>query len=362
MRIVILGLSITSSWGNGHATTYRSLIRELAARGHQVLFLERNVEWYASNRDLPNPPYCKTALYQNITELKRRFTNDIREADCVMLGSYVQEGAMIGKWVTKLAGGITAFYDIDTPVTLSRLGNSDLDYLSKALIPRYHLYLSFSGGPMLEKIEEKFGSPMARPLYCSVDPDLYFPESSSARWDLAYMGTYSEDRQPALESLLIKPARQWREGRFVVAGPQFPGTIEWPRNVKRIAHLPPGKHRSFYNAQKFALNVTRTRMVEAGFSPSVRLFEAAACGTPIISDYWNGLSTVFAVGKELLVAKSDNETLQYLLDLPECERLQIGERARRRVLAEHTAAHRARALEGYIQQLVSKPKQLEDHS
>lgn len=55
MKIVIAGLSITSSWGNGHATTFRGLVRELSARGHEVLFLERDVPWYATNRDLPEP-------------------------------------------------------------------------------------------------------------------------------------------------------------------------------------------------------------------------------------------------------------------------------------------------------------------
>lgn len=348
LNIVVLGLSITSSWGNGHATTYRGLIRELAALGHNVLFLERDVEWYASNRDLAQPSYCKTALYENFSELKRRFASEVREADCVIVGSYVQGGARIGEWVTQTAQGVTAFYDIDTPVTLGRLADGDIDYLSRALISKYNLYLSFTGGAILERLEKEFGSPMARALYCSVDPELYFPQASTRKWDLGYMGTYSDDRQPALESLLLEPARSWKEGRFVVAGPQFPAKIQWPRNVKRIVHLAPGKHRPFYNAQKFTLNITRARMVQAGFSPSVRLFEAAACGTPIISDYWDGLDMFFRPGLEILLARSSNEALSITRDLPESERELIGNRARARVLAEHTARHRAVALEGYI--------------
>jgi spore maturation protein CgeB len=353
LNIVILGLSITSSWGNGHATTYRSLVRALASRGHDVLFLERDVEWYASNRDLPKPPYCKTALYSTVAELKRRFTNVIRQADCVIVGSYVQEGAAIGEWITRIASGVTAFYDIDTPVTLGRLQNGDLDYLSKELIPKYNLYLSFTGGPILERLQEEYSSPMARPLFCSVDPNIYFPEKSSIRWDLGYMGTYSDDRQPALESLMLEPAYQCREGRFVVAGPQFPPKIRWPWNVKRIVHLAPHRHRAFYTAQRFTLNITRSRMIEAGFSPSVRLFEAAACGTPILSDSWDGLDTIFKPGKEILVVRSGKETLEYLRDFPERERIAIGERARSRVLFEHTATHRAATLEGYVLKLLS---------
>jgi spore maturation protein CgeB len=354
LRIVILGLSITSSWGNGHATTYRGLVRELTTRGHDVLFLERDVPWYASNRDLPHPPHGRTALYFDLAELRRRFTAEIEEADLVIVGSYVPEGALVGEWVTSVARGVTAFYDIDTPVTLAKLARGETEYLTPELIREYQLYLSFTGGPTLERLEEEFGSPMARPLYCSVDAELYYPEPVGLRWDLGYMGTYSEDRQPILTKLLIDPARTWPEGRFVVAGPQYPGRLRWPRNVRRIEHLPPRRHRGFYNAQRFTLNLTRADMVAAGFSPSVRLFEAAACGTPIISDYWDGLDTLFEPGLEILIARSSGEVSQYLRDVPEPERRAIGERGRCRVLAEHTAAHRAAELEEYALELLSR--------
>ncbi len=357
LKFVILGLSITSSWGNGHATTYRGLVRELTARGHDVLFLERDVEWYASNRDLPKPPFGSVALYSSFKELKDKFASPIRQADIVIVGSYVQEGAIIGQWVTRTARGLTAFYDIDTPVTVAQLGNGDLDYLNRSLIPRYHLYLSFTGGPMLDRIEREFGSPMARPLYCSVDPNLYGVESREKRWDLGYMGTYSEDRQPAVDELLLQPAHNWEDGKFVVAGPQYPKWIRWPNNVRRFTHLSPAKHRSFYNAQKFTLNVTRADMVEAGYSPSVRLFEAAACGTPIISDWWEGLDSFFTPGREILIAHSSKDTLHYLLDMTDTERASMGARARARVLARHTARHRALELESYALELL-KPSLL----
>lgn len=350
MEFVILGLSITSSWGNGHATTYRGLVRELVARGHEVLFLERDVPWYAANRDLPNPTYCRTKLYSNLDELKDTFTPEVRNADFVMVGSYVPEGVAVGEWVTATAQGITAFYDIDTPVTLAKLEQGETDYLCPTLIPKYHLYLSFTGGPILERLEQYYGSPMARALYCSVDPQLYYPHECNQPWNLGYMGTYSDDRQPALESLLLEPARQWKEGRFVVAGPQYPSTIAWSNNCDRIEHLPPSEHRSFYNSQLFTLNITRADMIRAGYSPSVRLFEAAACATPIISDYWHGLETIFEIGREVLIASSPEEVLRYLREMPKAERYAIGQRARTRVLAEHTAAHRAAQLEEYVSQ------------
>ncbi|MGE0128438.1 MAG: glycosyltransferase [Blastocatellales bacterium] len=347
MDVVILGLSITSSWGNGHATTYRGLTRELARRGHGVLFLERNQPWYRDNRDLPHPPYGRTEIYSSLEDLKDRFTREVRQADLVIVGSYVPEGAAVGHWVTSIAQGATAFYDIDTPVTLAKLKQGGAEYLSYTLIPRYDLYLSFTGGPTLNLIENEFGSPMARALYCSVDPELYYPESAGVRWDLGYLGTYSDDRQPALERLMLEPARQWKQARMIIAGPQYPKTIQWPTNIKRVTHLNPADHRAFYNAQRFTLNITRADMVAAGYSPSVRLFEAAACGTPIISDWWSGLETLFEPGEEILIAHDAEDTLDYLRRLPEEIRIETGLRARARVMASHTAARRAAELESH---------------
>jgi spore maturation protein CgeB len=210
------------------------------------------------------------------------------------------------------------------------------------------LYLSFTGGPTLARIERALGSPAARPLYCSVDPELYQPRERRKRWDLGYLGTYSPDRQPALAKLMLDAAQQWQRGRFAVAGPLYPEEIVWPRNVARIEHLAPPEHPDFYNAQRFTLNITRADMARAGFSPSVRLFEAASCAVPIISDPWPGLETFFRPGRELLVARSAEDTLRILRETSEEERRRVGERARARVLAEHTAAHRAETLEQYV--------------
>ncbi len=350
MKIVILGLSITSSWGNGHATTYRGLVRELKARGHEVLFLERDAPWYAAHRDLGPMPNGGVELYDHLEELKERFAPAVRAADLVMVGSYVPQGIEVGQWVLATARGVTAFYDIDTPVTLALLEQGRAEYLAPYLIRRYQLYLSFTGGPTLERLEREFGSPMARPLYCSVDPRLYFPrqEPNPAQWDLGYLGTYSPDRQPALKKLLIDAARQWPEGSYTVAGPQYPPELDWPANVSRIEHLPPTEHARFYCSQRFTLNITRADMIKAGYSPSVRLFEAAACATPIISDSWPGLEEFFTPGSEILLARSTAETLRYLRDWPEEERQEVGKRAQQRVLAHHTATHRAAELESCV--------------
>ncbi|MCC6586270.1 MAG: glycosyltransferase [Bryobacterales bacterium] len=354
MNIVVLGLSITSSWGNGHATTYRALVRGLEQRGHKVLFLERDVPWYAENRDMPRPPFGTTELYDSVAQVKDRFTRQVRQADLVIVGSYVPQGVAIGEWVVDTAQGVTAFYDIDTPVTIAKLNRNDTEYLTRALVKRYDLYLSFTGGPTLERLEKQFGAPAARALYCSVDPQLYYPEDKAIEWDLGYLGTYSADRQPALDRLLIQPAAMCTQQRFVVAGPMYPQEIQWPPNVTRTEHLAPNLHRGFYNSQRYTLNITRADMVAAGYSPSVRLFEAAACGTPIISDAWAGLETLFAPGKEILIARCPEEVQEYLTNLPASARSEISQAARTKVLNAHTGEHRAVELEAYVSSLAMR--------
>jgi spore maturation protein CgeB len=337
---VFLGLSITSTWGNGHATTYRGLLKELARRGHRITFLERDVPWYGSNREFNELPYCAVELYSSVDELKDRFSRLIQQADVVVVGSYVPEGIGIGRWVTATAHNIAAFYDIDTPITLANLRAGCCEYISKDLYPAYHIYFSFTGGPTLKYVEKKLGSRCARALYCSVDPALYYPERREAKWDLAYLGTYAADRQQALEKLLVDVARNRPERRFAVAGPQYPETVRWPPNVDRIEHLPANEHRAFYNSQNFTLNVTRQDMLRAGYSPSVRLFEAAACGVPILTDVWPGLESFFKPRLEILPVLTGDDVTSYM-QIPNDQRLEIAERARNSILCFHTAAVRA---------------------
>jgi spore maturation protein CgeB len=356
LNIIVFGLSITSSWGNGHAVTYRALLKALAARGHQITFLERDVPWYRENRDLAEADYCRIELYRELRELPS-YSPLVANADLVMLGSYVPDGAAVGDWITSKARGVTAFYDIDTPVTLAGLAQGRTDYLTPSLIPRFNLYLSFTGGPTLDLLERRYGSPCARALYCTADADLHAPIEIQQEFALGYLGTYSRDRQPALQQLLIEPARQLKSERFVVAGAQYPAAARFPKNVTRIEHAPPSEHPLFYARQRFTLNVTRADMVAAGYSPSVRLFEAAACAVPVISDRWPGLETFFAPGQEILIADGADEVIAILQDLPEPRRREIGQAARRRFLTHHSPAQRARDLESYYAAIVeAKPE------
>jgi spore maturation protein CgeB len=327
-------LSITSSWGNGHATNYRALLRGLRERGHEVTFFERDMPWYAAHRDEPDAG----VLYGSVRELD----GCVRDADLVVVGSYVPEGVAVAELVLDEAVGTVAFYDIDTPITLAKLRAGDDEYLAPHLVPRFDVYLSFTAGPVLQELESDWGARRAVPFHCLVDENAYRPVETARRWLLGYLGTYSADRQPALERLLLEPARALPEERFVVAGPKYPDDIDWPANVDRIEHLPPLHHPRFYCAQAFTLSVTRADMVLAGWSPSVRVFEAGACGVPVITDPWPGVETLFSPGSDIYVA-GDVHTI--LCETDEDERRRVGERLRARVLGAHTAAHRAEELE-----------------
>lgn len=353
MNIVVFGLSITSSWGNGHATTYRSLLKALAARGHKVTFFEKDVPWYAAHRDMTKPSFCRTVLYRDTDELED-YTTVLAQADLIIMGSYVQHSGELTDRITTIAPPCFAFYDIDTPVTLAKLAKGDFGYLHPSMIPRFDLYLSFTGGPILRKLEADYGAQCARPLYCSVDPDLYYPvnpaDTSSKTYELGYLGTYSEDRQGTVNELLVAPAKVQYERLFCVAGAQYPKSLNWPDNMDVSEHVPPDEHRHFYNAQRFTLNVTRRDMINTGYSPSVRLFEAAACGTPIISDYWRGLECFFDMDREILVAQNRNQVLKHLA-LAEEERMDLGRRLREKVMKTHTSTHRAQELEQHWQEV-----------
>jgi spore maturation protein CgeB len=342
------------STGNGASATYRGLVRELATRGHDVLFLERGGEKPGVSRDIRKPEAGRLEEYSSLKELKARHAVDVREADFVLVGSHIREAVEIGDWVTRDAQGATAFYDLDPVGTLENLAQDRAAYISAELIPRYSMYLSFTGGRVLEHLEEEYGSPKALPLYPSVDARLFYPMQSQAHWDLGYLGGYRADRQPALERIFLEPARRWKEGRFVVAGSQYPRSVRWPKNVKRIPLEPPARRRAFYNGLRFALNLTSLETIAIGYSPSARLFEAAACGIPVITEFWPGLDTLFTPDEEILISHSPDETMIYLEEISELDRRRLGYRARECVLARHTSRHRAAELEGCILEVLKR--------
>lgn len=349
LDLVFLGLSLSSSWGNGHATTYRALIKGLAARGHRVTFLERDVPWYAAHRDLAAPEFCRLALYRDLADLAERHGEAIARADAAIVGSFVPEGEAVLDYVLATARGVRGFYDIDTPVTLAGLESGATDYIAPRQIPGLDLYLSFSGGKVLERLKAEYGARRPTAFYCSVDEALYRPQPEEKAWDLGYLGTYSADRQRTLERLLLDPARRLPNLRFVVAGAQYPEGIDWPDNVERIEHVPPHAHARFYARQRYTLNLTRADMIAAGWSPSVRLFEAAACGTPILSDRWRGLTHLLPDAVRIV---DDAEDVITALIAPHAAGRRLADAARALVLDRHTGLARARQLEAEIAEIM----------
>jgi spore maturation protein CgeB len=359
MKLVVFGLSITSTWGNGHGTTFRALLRALHARGHDIVFFEKDVEWYASNRDLPEPDFCKVILFESWREVLPVVRKQLKDADAVVVGSYFQDGIHVIDEIANSNVSAKTFYDIDTPITVAALrADGRTGYLDARQIPIFDLYFSFTGGPILRELETRFGARRAVPLYCSFDQQQYRRFRANRRFacDLSYMGTYAPDRQPKIDELLSAPARLLSEKSFIVAGPQYPGNVIWPRNVRRIKHLNPHWHAKFYSSSRFTLNVTRRDMVIAGYSPSVRLFEAAACGTTIISDNWPGLDTFLSANEEILLPTCTEDVVRYLSDLSDSEVRRIGNRAQERALSEHTSEHRAIEFERELENIGSSSR------
>lgn len=341
---MILGLSLSSSWGNGHATVYRGLLKELARLGVEATFVEKDVPWYSSNRDLPAPPFARLHLYRDAAELMDLLDSGLPAADVVLMGSYFPDGILAADWLSSHPGPLRLYYDIDTPVTLAAFASrGGAKYLRADQLSIFDAVLSFTGGRALGELVERWGARRAVAFYCALDPETHLRTDPDPRFQsrMGYMGTYSQDRHAAWERLFLRPAALLPEQQFVLAGPQYP-PLELPPNVRHYQHLPPSDHSAFYSSCDVTLNITRAPMVEWGYSPSVRLFEAAGCATCVVSDRWEGLGELFEEGKEILVVDGEDEMLRLLRGLGRDELLEIGERARLRVLRDHSCAARAR--------------------
>ena len=352
MRFACFGLTISSAWANGHATPLRGLLRALHRRGHQVVFFERDVEYYARHRDLARPDFCELVLYADWPSVRRRAAQILHSSDVAIVTSYCPDGLAACRLVLDTPEILHAFYDLDTPVTLAALAADGLavpsgaHYLTPQLIPEFDFYLSFTGGPVLDTLTHVWGARRSAALCGSVDPEQHtrqFAPPDEFRCALGYLGTYASDRQASLEQLLFATAREREAERFCVVGSLYPPAIDWPLNVIRFEHLEPPRHPAFYSANRLTLSVTREAMREWGYSPSGRLFEAAACGTPVLTDRWPGLDEFFTPGVEILVADSSDDAAA-ALDLDDRELARIGAAARERTLEQHTGDARAREL------------------
>jgi spore maturation protein CgeB len=347
MLLVIFGLTVSSSWGNGHATLWRGLIRALGARGHRVVFFERDVPYYATHRDLLELPGHELVLYDTWAQVRGRAAQALEDADVGMVTSYCPDGPAAAALVLESPATIRCFYDMDAPITLERLeAGAPVEYLPESGLRAFDLVLSYAGGRTLQELQQRLGASRVAPLYGSVDPDVYRPgpPQSAFESDLSHLGTYSADRRDALHRFFLEPARQRPGRRFLLGGSMYPADFAWQPNVFYRAHVSPPEHQAFYNSSGFTLNVTRAAMARFGFCPSGRLFEAAACGTPILTDDWTGLDAFFEPGQEVIVLQHTDDVLG-ALELTDDERGGLARAARDRTLSEHSAEARVGDLE-----------------
>ncbi len=346
MKLVVFGLSISSSWGNGHATVWRGLAAALAHAGCSLVFFERDVPYYAAHRDLHEVPGGELVLYSSFDEVVPKARRLLDGADAAMTTSYCPDAVRAADLILSSRARVKAFYDLDAPVTVERARAGErIEYLPPYGLSPFDLVLSFTGGRALRELERRFGARRTAPLYGSVDPSVHrrVEPQEHYRADLSYLGTYAANRQDRLEQLFLAVAARLPQKTFVIGGAQYPADFPWRPNVKFVRHLPPSEHPAFYSSALLTLNVTRRPMAEMGYCPSARLFEAAACGVPVLTDDWEGLTEFFAPNEEIMVATSTDEAVE-AVSLPREVLGRIGAKARERVLSSHTADHRAREL------------------
>jgi spore maturation protein CgeB len=351
LKIIFLGLTISSSWGNGHATPCRAILRSLHALGHQVAFYEKELDYYARRRDFASCSYCNLVLYPEWGQIREQALRDIASADVVIVTSYCPEGARISDELLNLHRPLRVFYDLDTPITLENLRHDGVDYLRADQIAEFDLYLSFAGGPILGELKQDWGARCARALFGCVEPSLYrrVPPRPSFQSQLSYMGTYSPDRQAKVEALFLEPARSQTQSKFLLAGSMYPAGVSWPENVRLLEHIAPADHPALYSSSRLTLNLTRSGMARYGFCPSGRFFEAAACGTPLVSDSFPGLGSFFVPDEELFLVHDAHGVVQAMACSDE-ELARMAVRARERTLSEHSGDRRARQLVAFCEE------------
>ncbi len=355
MKIVIFGLSVSSSWGNGHATLWRGLCKALAKRSHDVVFFERDTPYYRDHRDLDVLPGCDLRIYDDWRSVQTLASQQLREADVGIITSYCPDAMAAGNELLA-SDCIRAFYDLDTPVTLLTLEKAGgVDYLGPRRLQDFDLVFSYTGGSALSALRTELRAQTVVPLYGSADPDYHVPVELPKSTDLSYLGTFAADRQQALNSLFLEPARRRGEYRFTLGGAQYPSDFPWARNIEFKRHVAPGDHPAFYCSSRLTLNITRASMATLGYCPSGRLFEASACGVPVISDYWAGLEEFFEPGREIIVARTPEDVLD-ALDLPAEALAKIARRARERTLAQHSADQRAFEMEHALEDFAYGPR------
>lgn len=353
LEIAFFGSSLVSAYWNGAATYYRGMLRALAARGHRVTFYEPDAYDRQRHRDIDDPPWARVVVYSAAgDEDVCRMLEEARAADVVVKASGVGVfDRLLERAVPDLRGPSrqVVFWDVDAPATLDRVHRNPADPFVE-LIPCYDLVLTYGGGEPVARAYKQLGARDCVPVYNALDPETHFPVAPEARFEglVGFLGNRLPDREARVEEFFLRAA-VLSSGRFVLGGAGWEDK-PMPPNVARVGHVYTRDHNAFHSSTRAVLNISRESMARYGYSPATRVFEAAGAGACIVTDAWEGIELFLEPGAEVLVAQDGAEVAAHAAALTPKRAREIGMRGRRRILAEHTYAHRAvqveRLLEG----------------
>jgi spore maturation protein CgeB len=351
-EVAFFGSSLVSAYWNGAATYYRGVIRALAARGYRVTFYEPDAYDRQKHRDIPDPDWAKVVVYSGSEQDDVfRMLERARRADILVKASGVGVfDELLEAAIPEYAapGTQTVFWDVDAPATLDRIARDSWDSWRDHL-PRYHWIFTYGGGAPVVERYRMFGAQRCVPIYNALDPATHFRVSPVRRFraDLSLLANRLPDRESRIEEFFLRTAEALPEKAFVLGGNGWQDKA-MPANVKRLGHVFTRDHNAFNSSAQMVLNVARDSMAATGFSPATRIFEAAGAGSCIVTDGWRGIEEFLEPGEEILVAWSGQDVVHLVKEHSPEQAKKIGENAQKRVLAQHTYAHRAEQLDGLL--------------
>ena len=351
MKIAFYGSSLLSSWWNGAATYYRGLLRDLASRGYDITFYEPDAYERQQHRDMDPPEWARSVVYPATAEGLRSVLLKARAADIVVKASGVgvfDEELLAGVIEHARPGALKVFWDVDAAATLEEM-RADEDHPMRRAFGSLDFVLTYGGGPPVVEAYEGFGAARCVPIYNALDPTTHHPVDPDARLsaDLSFLGNRLPDREARVEQFFLEPAAALPDRQFLIGGNGW-DSKPIPTNVRHLGHVFTHEHNAFNCTPLAVLNVARDSMANIGFSPATRVFEAAGAAACLITDAWEGIELFLQPGEEVLVARDGKDVAEHVRSLTPERARSIGQAALRRVLAEHTYAHRGAEVDALL--------------
>ena len=351
MRIAFYGSSLLSSWWNGAATYYRGLLRDLAARGYDISFYEPDAYDRQQHRDMDPPDWARVTVYPGTSDGLRSVLSEAPRADVVIKASGVgvfDDELIQGILNHSRQDALKIFWDVDAAATLEEIRRDEAHPVRRAL-PALDLVLTYGGGPPVVGSYEDLGAARCVPIYNALDPETHHPVGPEPRFnaDLSFLGNRLPDREERVQEFFLRPAAQLADRQFLIGGNGWESR-ELPTNVRHIGHVFTHEHNAFNCTPLAVLNVARDSMADVGFSPATRVFEAAGAAACLITDAWEGIELFLEPDEEVLVARDGQDVAEHLRTLTPDRARAIGQAALKRVLADHTYAHRGAQVDALL--------------